>query len=102
MYFDALRTLLTDVWNEGAILAEINRLETQLTPVVAADLWYTTAKDWEGNPADFTTSLNLVRNFVKARRSETQRIIDNPPNWKNLLATIWQQIENRTKAIKLV
>lgn len=100
MYFEALRTLLTDVWNEGAILAEINRLETQLTPVVAADLWYTTAKDWEGNPADFTTSLNLVRNFVKARRSETQRIIDNPPNWKNLLATGRKQNKGNKAGLK--
>ncbi|MBT18822.1 hypothetical protein CMK17_02340 [Candidatus Poribacteria bacterium] len=68
--------------------------------MVAADLWYTTAKDWKGNPADFTTSLNLVRNFVKARRSETQRIIDNPPNWKNLLATGRKQNKGNKAGLK--
>ena len=86
MYFRALHALLNKVWNEGTILAEISRLETQLTPVVVADPWYATAKDWDGNRADFSTSLNLLRHFVESRRSEIQIIIDNPPNGENLLA----------------
>ena len=87
MYFRALRTLLNEVRDEGTILAEINRLEAQLTPVVVADPWYATAKGWEGNRAAFAVSLNLLRHFVEARRSEIRIIMNNPPGGENLLAT---------------
>ena len=100
MYFDALSTLLIDVWSEDTILAEIDWLETQLTPVVATDPWYTTARDWEGKPANFTTSLNLVRNFVTTRRSKVQTTIENPPAWEKLLATGGKQEKGNKASLK--
>ena len=63
MYFRALHTLLNEVWDERTILAEISRLETQLTPVVAADPWYATAKDWDGNPGRLRYITQLVASF---------------------------------------
>lgn len=91
MYFWTLHTLLNNVWDEETILIRINRFEKQCAPVVSADPWCATARNWEDDPADFATVLNRLRHFVESRRSEIQDIVNDYANEENLLATNQKQ-----------
>ena len=96
MYFWTLHILLNNVWDEETILIRINRFEKQCAPVVSADPWCATARNWEDDPADFATVLNRLRHFVESRRSEIQDseiqdIVTDYANEENLLATNQKQ-----------
>ncbi|MGH7555173.1 MAG: CotH kinase family protein, partial [Longimicrobiales bacterium] len=66
IFLGRVQTLLNTVWNEAALLAEINRMEALLEPY--------------SGPLD--AQLNLVRNWINGRRAEVQtQIGGGGPAW---------------------
>jgi hypothetical protein len=68
------RSLLATVWNEGAMLAEIDRMEALITPI--AD-----AVDGTG----WHTAVTGVRQFVNGRRAKLTAALDAGPTWPDPL-----------------
>ncbi len=64
------RTLLTTAWSESAILAEIQRMETLISP--AADAYEGTG--WHA-------AVDSVRTFVQGRRAALTAALDAGPTW---------------------
>jgi hypothetical protein len=62
-YLAELQNQLDNVWNEAAIHAEINRMETLITPITDS----------------LTTELNELRTWVDDHRALVQAEIDSPP-----------------------
>jgi spore coat protein CotH len=70
-YRDRLRTLLDTVWDETAILAEIDRMEQLITPL--AD---------PGGTKGLAAEIEEVRDFVRTRRAALLAELDAaPPAW---------------------
>lgn len=69
------RELLDQVWNEPGLLAEIDRMETLVTPV--ADPY--AGPGWHG-------AVDRVRAFVSGRRAEILAALDAGPTWDEPLA----------------
>jgi len=70
MILDRERSLLTSVWNEAAMQAEINRIETLLQPIIDP----VQGLGWHNN-------LNGMRNFVSTRRATLLAALDAGPTW---------------------
>jgi hypothetical protein len=74
-YVAAMRELLDDVWDETALLAEIDRIEALIQPYAGRDL----AVDIQG-----------VRDYVTGRRAaiENELFAAAPPEWTTPLRTV--------------
>jgi len=71
LYLGRLEELLATQWDEGAILAEIDRMETLITPVA----------DPNGS-GELATAIERVRTFVRGRRAElSAELSAGPPVW---------------------
>ena len=66
-YRATLRALFETVWDEKALIGEVNRLESLLSPFLASQ------------SADFKANLESVRRFIKSRRAELAPELDGPP-----------------------
>jgi hypothetical protein len=69
-FLDRQRALLSSVWNESALLAEVARMEALIAP---------TADPLDG-PA-FRAEVDLVRSFITNRRTVLTAAIDAGPTW---------------------
>jgi hypothetical protein len=70
-YLDRLGVLLDEVWDESAILVEVDRMSALVRPYVAAD-----------RIPDHTRDLAAVRHFVAGRRSAiTSELRSGPVDW---------------------
>jgi spore coat protein CotH len=68
-YQDRLRSLLDTVWDEEALLAEIDRIEAQISPHLRI-------------PSElFTSDLEKVRDFVEGRRELLEADLASDPAW---------------------
>jgi hypothetical protein len=68
-YVDRLRTLLDTVWDESAILAEVDRMEAQVEPYVA-----------RASQGAWSTAVDTIRDVVQGRRKAIQaEIAGGPP-----------------------
>ncbi|MGE4608197.1 MAG: CotH kinase family protein, partial [Myxococcota bacterium] len=63
LYLAEFQSQLDNIWNETAIHAEIDRMETLITPITGS----------------LTTPLNEVRTFVDTQRAIVQANINSPP-----------------------
>jgi spore coat protein CotH len=67
------RELVASVWTESTILAEIDRIETLIAPIVATDPF--------GDAAGFADAVDDVRAFVSRRKADVTAMLDAPPVW---------------------
>jgi len=67
-YFERLQTLLDEVWDEDALLAEIDRMEALVAPVAVYDPW-------------MEPSLDELREFIVGRRATLGASIAEGPVW---------------------
>lgn len=72
-YITRLRELLDEVWDESALIAEIDRMEALVIDIAEADPFA------EG--VDVRAEIELVRQFVRQRRQVLGPELDNPPVW---------------------
>ncbi len=78
-YFARLRELLDTVWDEDAILAEIDRMEEMLTPYLT-----------EEEQTTFPDAVDAVRDFVSTRRETLETALaGTPPSWLGPLRAPW-------------
>lgn len=70
-YVARLRELLDTVWDEPAILAEIDRMESLVADDARTDRF----------GADFTAAVEDTRTFVRDRRALLLAELDSPPAW---------------------
>ena len=77
-YFDRLQELLATVWDESALLAEVDRMEALVDPYVVAD---------ELNA--FRAAADTVRNFVENRRDVLEAELSTEPTWGTTLRDPW-------------
>jgi hypothetical protein len=89
-YLDAMNKLLTDVWDEAELTAEIDRMEQLIGSIAVNDPYFKTG-DYQtkgGGSADFASVMGELRDSVTARRAEIKKVIDNPPAWTDPLQEI--------------
>lgn len=72
-YIERLDELLDAVWDEDAILDEIDRMSALIAPHVDADLFI--------DGRDFDSEIDSVRGFVRDRRGELEPELASPPAW---------------------
>ncbi|HSD89592.1 MAG TPA: CotH kinase family protein, partial [Kofleriaceae bacterium] len=73
-FLDRQRALLSSIWNEATLLAEVNRMETLITPIENA---------YEGTA--WHANVDGVRNFVNNRRATLTAALDAGPTWTDPL-----------------
>lgn len=76
-YLNRLRELLAQVWNETALLAEVDRMEAQIRDIVTNDPFA------EG--VDVAAEIELVRDFIRNRNAILTAELDAPPTWDYVL-----------------
>lgn len=73
LYLGRLRDLLDDVWDEGAILAEIDRMEELIAPIV---------NPRDDDASEVAKAIDRTRSFVVGRRDVLLGELDaGPPVW---------------------
>jgi hypothetical protein len=78
-YLDRLRELLDTVWDEEALHAEIDRMQALLDPHIAL-----------ADKPQFEQGLDMVRDFVNARRGELEPLLEGAPEvWDRPLRDPW-------------
>jgi len=90
-YLAAMNKLLTDVWDETRLKAEIDRIEALIKDEAARDPWLKAGGGSKGGGkggGDFASSVQALRDFVIARRAEIKKVVDNPPVSTETLGTI--------------
>jgi hypothetical protein len=65
-YRATLRSMLEKVWDEKALLSEVNRVEALLSPFVQSE------------SANFKANVESVRRFIKSRRTELNPELEGP------------------------
>jgi ankyrin repeat protein/spore coat protein CotH len=84
-YAEALTDILEKQWNEAELLAELDRIETMVTPHLATESkpsFGDKEKRWGGGQT-FARALDATREFIRQRRAEISREIANGmPEWK--------------------
>lgn len=74
-YLDRLRGLLDTVWDEAAMLAEIDRMEALITPIADPD-----------GSRGLAAAIEEVRDFVRTRRAAIEgELASGPPAWTDPL-----------------
>jgi spore coat protein H len=73
LYLERLESLLDEVWDEDAILDEIDRMEVLVAPYALHDPW-------------MEPMLEDLRDFVLARRATLEASLDEGPTWDLPLA----------------
>ena len=68
LYLQRLQSLLDEVWDEDALLDEIDRMEAVVAPVALPDPW-------------MEPSLEDLRAFILGRRAAIEASIDEGPTW---------------------
>ena len=68
LYLQRLQDLLDEVWNEDALLDEIDRMEAVIAPYALPDPW-------------MESSLEDLRAFIVDRRATLEASIDEGPTW---------------------
>ncbi|MGL1935392.1 MAG: CotH kinase family protein [Fibrobacterales bacterium] len=83
-----LEQLLDDVWDEGQLLKEVDRLELLLSPLLTDEpdvLWDEIGKKQSSSIADGNSTLNFqnaiesVRTFIQGRKEKVQSFLDSLP-----------------------
>jgi len=72
-YIARLRALLDQVWDESALLAEIDRMEALVIDLAETDPF--------SDGVDVRAEIEKVREFVRQRRQVLTPELDNPPVW---------------------
>jgi len=88
-FFDVLKNLLADVWDEAVLKAEIDRMESLIAKSVAEGPDLGKGGKGGGGYPDSTPFIDAVANvqsFVAGRRALVKSVIDNPPPWKQKLS----------------
>ena len=75
MIFDRQRALLASSWSEPTMLAEIDRMEALIGPIVDS----VSGTTWHG-------AVTQVRNFVNGRRAKLTTALDAGPTWTDPVA----------------
>ena len=90
-YFNALKKLLAEVWDETALKDEIDRMEALIA--VSVGNGPKLGKGGKGGKGGgfvdgggFAESVEDVRKFVAGRRALVQSAIDSPPQWTQSLS----------------
>ncbi len=72
-YLDRMRALLSEVWSESALLAEIDRMEALIGDIAQDDPF--------ADGLIVADEIDKVRDFVRVRRQVLTAELDSPPGW---------------------
>ena len=83
-YAQTLMDIIEKHWNEAELLAEIDRIETMVTPhLVQSQLFFSDKEKQKGERGTFAQSLEATREFIRQRRADiTKEIAHGMPEWK--------------------
>ncbi len=70
-FLAALEEILDTIWDEEALITEIDRMEALIAPFVEDDPFNT----GKNTPEEY------IRDFILGKRDEIQAVLDNPPVW---------------------
>ncbi|MCP4599837.1 MAG: hypothetical protein GY847_04730 [Proteobacteria bacterium] len=72
-YVTIMRELLDTIWNEDELLAEIDRMEALITPIVEDDP--------NNKGGTLSEQIDAVKEYIQGRRAAFEPVLTNPPTF---------------------
>lgn len=84
-YAETLRAIMDKHWNEAELLAELDRIETMVTPhLIESQRFFYDDDKREGGVYTYAQALDETRDFIRRRRTEIrEETADGMPEWRD-------------------